>query len=153
MRFVVIRSHELSGSNQVQLLWTSHHLYLDGWSFSLILRDLATLYRFKASPASVSLLKPFVPLSNYLDWWVKQDASHAQQFWTKTLAGFTVPTPLPGTSPAIPASKQVQTDSVQFSPAETATLVAFARRNHITINTLLEAAWGLILANHARDVM
>src|SRR5215211_4621871 len=88
--------------NLYRFLWTYHHLLLDGWSISLVLRDvLATYERLRRSQP----VQPVVgrPYRDYIGWLQQQDAKAAEIFWREKLAGFSVPTKLGverSTSPA-----------------------------------------------------
>jgi amino acid adenylation domain-containing protein/non-ribosomal peptide synthase protein (TIGR01720 family) len=127
----------------MKLVWTTHHLYLDGWSLSLLSQELDALYRGRKLGVPPSL-------TGYLDWWRNQDASAAHNFWSHALDGFTAPTPLPSASPNA-ASGAVSRLSSEFTASQTASLLAFARKQHVTLNTLLEAAWSLVLSAHSRE--
>ncbi|HSG41350.1 MAG TPA: condensation domain-containing protein, partial [Thermoanaerobaculia bacterium] len=82
MRFSLIRRGREHG-----LVWTAHHLLMDGWSLPLLVQELQSVY---AAPAS-SVLPPVRPFSDYVVWLRKQDLSRAEPFWRKELAGFTAP--------------------------------------------------------------
>lgn len=145
-RFAILKSADAS---KLKLMWTTHHLYLDGWSLSLIIQELDAIYRGRTDLLNLNMSAP--ALSTYLDWWSNQDARVATNFWTQTLKGFRTPTPLPGISALSTASQQVDRKFIEFTATETAALVAFARKQHVTLNTLLEAAWGLVLSAHSRE--
>jgi len=139
-RFSVVRS---SAEPKLKLLWTIHHLYLDGWSLSLIIQELDSLCRARSLP-------PTPALSGFLDWWSQQDPQLAHNFWSHTLKGFHTPTPLPAAA-LQPASRVVDRISTELTAPQTASLLAFARKQHVTLNTLLEASWGMVLNAHSRE--
>ena len=77
-----------------ELVWSLHHLLLDGWSLALVLQDLLALYE-AARGGSPVLLPPSRPFGDYVEWLQSQDLSQAEAYWRAALAGITAATPLP----------------------------------------------------------
>ncbi|WP_040700037.1 condensation domain-containing protein, partial [Nocardiopsis kunsanensis] len=73
---------------RVALLWTFHHLLLDGWSLPLVLSDVFTAYHGTPLP-------PRPPFRDHLAWLSHQDEQAATDHWRHTLTGIDAPTPLP----------------------------------------------------------
>jgi amino acid adenylation domain-containing protein/non-ribosomal peptide synthase protein (TIGR01720 family) len=137
----------------VDLLWTSHHLLLDGWSTSQVFADVLaehaalTTGRAAAAPAR----RPF---RDYLAWLGEQDVTAAQRHWRDVLAGVAARTPLPFDRPPTSAHRTETTAHVRLSlPA--ADLERTAREHGLTVNTLVQGAWALLLSRHSgeRDVV
>src|SRR5207248_11306055 len=84
---------QLSG-DQVRVLWTFHHVLLDGWSVFQVLSDVFARYAelVAGQPAQPVARRPF---REYLAWLAEQPAAEAQEFWRRVLRGFVAPTPLP----------------------------------------------------------
>ncbi|HSF38969.1 MAG TPA: non-ribosomal peptide synthase/polyketide synthase [Thermoanaerobaculia bacterium] len=142
MRLVLVRVSETG----YHLVWTHHHLLMDGWSVPLLLRELLHLYRaaVRQEPAQLPEARPY---RDYIAFVERQDSRKAEELWRRTLAGFTAPTPLPvrrrpGACGAAPEHRWEQS----LWPAESlAMLEAFARRHRLTSSTLVQAAWALLL--------
>ncbi|MFE6775877.1 amino acid adenylation domain-containing protein [Streptomyces sp. NPDC057702] len=116
---------------------TSHHLLLDGWSGPLLIRDLLDLYRGTPEPAPR-------PYRDYLLWLADRDPAATADAWRATLADIDGPTLLAPTASAAPASVpgRVAVDL----PADLATrITTFARAEGVTVNAVLQAAWGVLL--------
>ncbi len=134
------------------LIWTHHHIVLDGWCLPIILGELFSCYASLKGGA-----KPDEPQAesyrDYVGWILSQDQTAAEQYWRKTLAGMTSPTPLPadrfsdGTQPAAGYGMHRLT----ISAARTAALQAFASRARITVNTLVQGAWALLLSRYSGE--
>jgi len=124
------------------LLWTFHHILLDGWSMFRVLSELFALYDGRP-------LGP-VPRAyrDHVAWLHRQDRSRAEAFWRERLAGLQAPTPLPyEASPGSTSDEEeFATLPLALSRASTAALTAFAREQRITLNTILQASWALTLA-------
>ncbi|WP_433273364.1 non-ribosomal peptide synthase/polyketide synthase [Actinosynnema sp. CS-041913] len=143
MRLVIGRASE----NEVDLLWTSHHLLLDGWSTAQVFGEVLSEY-VGAVPVARR------PFRDYLEWLAGQDPSAAEEHWRGVLAGFTTPTPLPYDRPPTDAHRAESSAQVVLDlPA--AKLDEVARANGLTVNTLVQGAWALLLARVSgeRDVV
>ncbi|WP_030613048.1 non-ribosomal peptide synthetase [Streptomyces sclerotialus] len=136
------------GPDGWRVLMEAHHLVIDGWSSAILVDDVLTLYRAIRDDAPVR--RPARrPFRDYLAWLADQDRTPDQQFWTRYLAGFTRPTPLPpGRDPGGPGGHELYDVGLPAGLGER--LTAFVRAARLTRNTVFQAAWGLVLACHAR---
>jgi amino acid adenylation domain-containing protein len=140
-----------------QLVWSHHHILLDGWSLPLLLNEVLVCYEAFRQDRAVQLEQPR-PFSDYIVWLQNQDQSQAEQFWRQTLQGFTTPSilaydrSLPVHSQAAPQFADVR---MTLSAQATGALHAFARQHGLTINTLVQGAWALLLSQYttASDVL
>jgi acyl carrier protein len=145
-RLIVIQAEdELS-----YLIWSFHHALLDRWSVSVVTREVSRLYEGLVRGLEPSLA-PSPSYQNYVRWCLGQDRSRAEAFWSRTLQGVTSPIVLgadraPGVASAAPRYRQQR---ISLSPEATAVLRAFSRSHHLTLNTLLQAAWALVLSHDA----
>jgi len=130
-----------------RLVWSHHHMVLDGWSRVLVLREVFHLY--DAACRGVSLELPAVtPFREYVAWLQQQDLAEAEMFWRRELAGVTAPTPLgmerPGSAPA--GLEEARGERTLLLSARTiGELKALAQRERLTLNTLILGAWTLLL--------
>ncbi|GAA4701834.1 hypothetical protein GCM10023215_46050 [Pseudonocardia yuanmonensis] len=124
-----------------RLLVTYHLLAWDGWSHSTLFTQLFTLYA-GAVPEELSTAGSY---PEYLRWLAERDSDAAQAAWADALAGLDGPTLVgpalvePGRSTA--AIPRRTTISVPFAAA----VREGARRCDVTLNTVLNAAWALVL--------
>ena len=146
MRLALLRT----GDERHVFVWTFHHLLQDGWSGSVILRDVFLLYRglVEGEPATLPALRPF---RKYVAWLQAQDLEAAKAFWQEALEGFTVATPLSADHHAQGPGAHRRRDGLRRSlPASTtAALEAFGRRHQLTLNTLVQGAWALTLGHYS----
>ena len=123
------------GAQRHRLVVTHHHLLLDGWSVPLLIEELIALYR--ADP-----LPPPADFRAYLAWAAAQDRTAAAAAWRENLAGLDGPTLLAGRPPA---QAVVPDRTVRDLPADlTARLGALGRSRGLTLNTLVQGAWGIV---------
>jgi amino acid adenylation domain-containing protein len=129
------------------VLWTHSHLLLDGWCLPLLLRELTAAYAAFASGASPALSAPR-PYRDFIAWLRTRDPAAGRAFWAETLRGFAEPTPLPVVrTPAASGGDGVPGEILlSFSAEETSRLADSCRRERITLSTLCQGAWALVLA-------
>ncbi|MEL7038646.1 MAG: condensation domain-containing protein, partial [Cyanobacteria bacterium J06592_8] len=134
-----------------QLIWTYHHLLLDGWSVPLVLKELLAFYEAFSGGQNFSLTKPR-PYRDYIAWLQQQDLSSAEAFWKKKLQGLTTPTPISRQLDRFNHLNQnYQEHHLQISEELTAKLLSFAKQHQLTINTLVQAAWALLLSFYSGE--
>ncbi|WP_324290034.1 non-ribosomal peptide synthetase/type I polyketide synthase [Pyxidicoccus sp. MSG2] len=140
------------GEEEYRFLWSHHHLVMDGWSVGIMLQQVFACYEALTSGREPALPRP-PTWRDYMAWLQRQDLSRAEAFWRKELAGFTSPTPLPAARPVAPGVEAAVTgeEKLYLSPEATAALQSFTRKNGITLNTLAQGAWALLLARYAGE--
>ncbi|MEU1799644.1 amino acid adenylation domain-containing protein [Streptomyces sp. NPDC019937] len=146
MRLAVVRVAD----DEVLLLWTCHHLFLDGWSVTEVLTDVFTAYAALAAGRPPALA-PRGAFSDYVRWLAARDETAARAYWRAALAGFPAATPLPyaGTPPPGHQVRHHAARATELGGADYDRLRGFARRHRLTVNTLVQAAWALLLARHS----
>ncbi|WP_101612833.1 non-ribosomal peptide synthetase [Amycolatopsis sp. BJA-103] len=142
LRLMLIRL----GPDKHCLVTTSHHLLIDGWSRAVMEADLLEIY---AAGGVAATLRPAGSYGNYLAWLGKQDKEAAKAAWSEELDGadgsaLGLPE-TPGRAPGLPSG-----EVIRHSPEFTTALAEFARRHGLTLNTLVQGAWSLVLARLAR---
>jgi|AGTN01.1.fsa_nt_gi amino acid adenylation domain/amino acid adenylation domain len=133
---------------QWRMVWSHHHLLLDGWSQPLLLREFLTIYRARREGLRLNL--PAVPAyGGYLDWLKRQDMAATESFWRRTLDGFETATPL-GIDQGRTSVPPDIAHHVHLLSAETlAGAQELARRARVTLNTVVQAAWAFVLGCYA----
>ncbi|MFI6650450.1 amino acid adenylation domain-containing protein [Streptomyces sp. NPDC050529] len=142
MRFTLLRT----APQCHRLVMTSHHILFDGWSMPLLVRELFELY---ASEGDDSALSRVTPYRAYLHWLAQQDRTAALEAWSTALAGIEAPTLLAGPrSAGAPDSAELpETLVLDLDAATTHRLRETARAHRLTLNTLVQGAWGLVLGH------
>ncbi|MEA5517931.1 amino acid adenylation domain-containing protein [Limnoraphis robusta] len=134
-----------------QFIWTYHHLLLDGWSVPLIVKEFITLYETIIQGQNLPLEKPR-PYRDYIAWLKQQDLSNAQTFWSQILQGLTTPTTISRQTDRFNSQNQnYQEQHLQLSEEITEKILSFAKQNKLTVNTLVQAAWAIILSYYSGE--
>jgi amino acid adenylation domain-containing protein len=151
MRLALMQTAE----DTFQFVWSHHHLLLDGWSLPIIFGEVFALYEaFQRGEAPA--LQPTQPYRAYIAWLQSQDMAEAEVFWRSALAGFTVPTPLAvdSVSPGL-GLKEDEEDyalyRIGLSAETTEALRALARQYQLTLNTIVQGAWALLLSRYSGE--
>ncbi len=151
-RLMLVRLAE----QRYELIWSLHHIVLDGWSGALIQRDLFRTYDALCRGQEATL--PPVPrFRNYIAWLRGQNMAAAEAYWHRTLQGFDAPTTIGGQR-LHPIHAPVSTyaeESLQLATAFSDALRAGVAVHRVTLNTLFQGAWALLLArySHSDDVL
>ncbi|MBX7554902.1 amino acid adenylation domain-containing protein [Streptomyces sp. tea 10] len=137
LRFTVFRL----GPERFRLMLTKHHILLDGWSVPVLVRELFDLYGSQGDP---SVLRPVTPYRDYLSWLAEQDPLAAREAWTDALSDIDEPTLV---APAHRGRELVRPGWArhQVPPEITEGLLRFARSHSLTVNTVVQGVWGLLL--------
>ncbi|MEU8894195.1 amino acid adenylation domain-containing protein, partial [Streptomyces sp. NPDC048442] len=137
MRFALLRT----GADQHRLVVTNHHILLDGWSMPVLVKELLTLY---GSSGDGAALPRVTPNRDYLAWVAAQDRTVATSAWRQVLDGLDEPTLVaPAGRDGSPAAPDRVT--VDLPAALTERLTALTRTGGVTLNTLFQAAWAMVV--------
>ncbi|MEV6773797.1 amino acid adenylation domain-containing protein [Nocardia sp. NPDC051030] len=139
LRFTVYRTE----SGRTHLVLTAHHLLLDGWSMPLLMKELLVSY---ATGGDSSVLPRVRPYRDYIAWLTQRDREAALDNWREALAEVTPTRVAEALAPPASAAIGHGVCAAVLSESETAALVAFASATEVTVNTVVQAAWGLVLA-------
>ncbi|AMB83791.1 hypothetical protein AWM79_00065 [Pseudomonas agarici] len=133
------------------LILTHHHILMDGWSSSQLLGEVLQRYGGQAPSYPAGRFR------DYIDWLQRQDAAGTQAFWAEQLRPLQDPTRLGQCIARAPAAVHEHGYGAHHHPLDalaTARLGAFARQQKVTLNTLLQAAWLLLLQRYTgRDTV
>ncbi|MER6623335.1 non-ribosomal peptide synthase/polyketide synthase [Streptomyces sp. NPDC000931] len=138
LRFTLIRLAD----DKCRLLFTHHHILLDGWSIPILLTELFTLYaRGGVDDGELPSVPPF---RDFLKWLAGRDKPAAEAAWSRVLEGLEpmILRPLePGRASVMP-----DRSTLDLSRSLTKRLTTLARRHSLTLNTVVQGVWGLLLS-------
>jgi non-ribosomal peptide synthase protein (TIGR01720 family) len=142
LRLTLIRR----GQERHRLLWTVHHLLLDGGSEPVVLREVFTLYRARLAGRAVELAvrRPF---RDYIAWLEDQDREADRSFWREALQGFAEPNRLPSGEGEGDGGFEHREEQLFLSATVTAGLLTSCRQAGLTPSIPIQAAWALVLAD------
>ncbi|MDF2796271.1 MAG: non-ribosomal peptide synthetase, partial [Pseudomonas orientalis] len=122
------------------LVFTSHHILMDGWSNAQLLGEVLAHYAGQAVPA------PLGQFRDYLGW--LQQQGNGEAFWKAELAPLQAPTLLAQALRAPVDGAGTAEHHLVLGNDFTHTLGEFARQHKVTLNTLFQGAWSLLLQRY-----
>ncbi|MFE1248741.1 amino acid adenylation domain-containing protein [Streptomyces sp. NPDC058766] len=128
------------GPKQTKLILTAHHTLFDGWSSPLVITDLIRLY------AEADGLSPVRSYAEYLAWLSRQDREASAARWKTELEGFDEPTRVAADLPVQGEASSLGRVEVPLSIDKGRELAKRAAELGVTLNTLLQGAWAILLS-------
>ena len=126
------------------LILTNHHLLLDGWSIPLLVRELLQLYAAQLAPGTTAPLPAVRPYRDFLAWLASRDRQASADAWRTALAGATPTVLAPTTAGLLPVPPDLHT--LRLAEELTGRVQEFARSRGVTVNTVVQGLWALLLA-------
>jgi hypothetical protein len=130
------------------VIW--HLIILDGWSLPLMFTDWIKLY--EAYCQNQDKLPLFGScFGDYIDWLQQQDSIKAEEFWRQQLHGVKEPTPLTNLESNNSSNLEERYEDIQISlsPTTTKNLELLAKQHRLTISTLIQGAWAILLSYYS----
>lgn len=149
MRFTLIRVAD----DTYEFVWSFHHLLIDGWSWSILCKEVFAFYNALLKGKYLYLNTPR-PYRYYINWLQQQDLRAAETFWRQQLHGFTTPTRLllnRGEAHNLQQPKSYQEQHCCLSATITAALQSQAQQYHLTLSTFVQAAWAILLSRYTDE--
>ncbi|MFJ8211213.1 amino acid adenylation domain-containing protein [Streptomyces sp. NPDC096033] len=128
------------GPERSKLIVTAHHTLFDGWSSPLVIKDLVRLY---AGDEELPAVRGY---GDYLAWLSRQDREASAARWKEELDGFEQPTLVAGDRTAEGEATALGRVEVPFSIDQGRELARRAAELGVTLNTLLQGAWAVLLS-------
>jgi amino acid adenylation domain-containing protein/non-ribosomal peptide synthase protein (TIGR01720 family) len=137
-----------------RIIWTHHHLLLDGWCLNILLQEISALYENFTSNKT-NLLEAVVPFKQYIEWLNKQDMLEAEKFWRENLKDFKNPIIL---NDYIANKATLKEDelaygnvNLEMTDAVVEGLSNLAKKYKVTLNTLMHGAWAILLNRYSGE--
>uniref|UniRef100_UPI0024574DF4 condensation domain-containing protein n=1 Tax=Nocardia gipuzkoensis TaxID=2749991 RepID=UPI0024574DF4 len=137
IRFTLFRSDDA----QWHLAITTHHILLDGWSMPLLMRDLLVLYAVRGDQTALPRVASY---RNFLGWLAGRDRDASLRAWSAALEGVNEPTQL-APQPRGAESYEIGKVVTELDADRTRRITKHAAGLGVTVNTLVQAAWGILL--------
>jgi hypothetical protein len=146
MRLTLIQESD----DRYRFSWTHHHLLVDGWSMPLLLNEVFSIYE-SLNNGKAFQREPSRPYRDYIAWLQQQDKAKAEQFWRDTLKDFTAPTPITVDRLRMDAKDDYGTERLLLSKESSIALHDFTRQHQLTLSTLMQGAWALLLSHYSGE--
>ncbi|WP_432408908.1 amino acid adenylation domain-containing protein [Wukongibacter sp. M2B1] len=142
-------------NNLYRLIWSFHHIIMDGWCLGIILKDLFEIYGALRNDRVPSLEKVY-PYSSYIKWLEESDRKEAAEYWKQYLQEYEQKAGPPELKVSY-VKKEYEQLNHSFKIVENISnsLEEIARKNNTTLSTVMQAVWGILLQryNNTDDVV
>jgi len=139
------------GVESYQFVWSFHHILMDGWSYPVIQKEVFAYYESYVEKKDINLPKPLA-YKHFILWHGQQDRNKAESFWKKELKGFESPTPLKDNYKFQITNDnlldEIQDLGISLSNELTLKLQTLAKQNQLTLNTIMQGVWSIILSTY-----
>ncbi|UCH93478.1 MAG: AMP-binding protein, partial [Candidatus Aminicenantes bacterium] len=146
-----------TGKYSYKLIWSFHHILMDGWCLGIIYKELSRVYGSlkKGEPFK---LEPVTPYVNYIKWLETQDKEQGLKYWREYLEGVEEQTGMDQLSQAKSRQQgkyEVGTYAFRLDEEKTTCINKIAAENNATVNTVFQTLWGILLQryNNTNDVV
>ena len=139
MRFTTVRTSE----TQTAILWSFHHLLLDGRSFPLVLERVLAHYNGDAELAPAK-----ATMGDYANALAAIDHTDAKGIWAQKLAGLDGPSSIPST--ISPDASGVLALEERLGAEVSACVRALAAASSVSVHNVIQAAWALLVHHHSQ---
>jgi amino acid adenylation domain-containing protein/non-ribosomal peptide synthase protein (TIGR01720 family) len=143
-----------TGNESYKLLWSFHHILMDGWCLGIIFNDFMRIYGFLQENKPIRL-EPVTPYINYIKWIKQQDRQEDLRYWPEYLEGYNQKISLPKLGGVKESGFQWQEHRLIIAEALSESLNRIASANQVTMSTVFQSIWGILLQqyNNCDDVV
>jgi amino acid adenylation domain-containing protein/non-ribosomal peptide synthase protein (TIGR01720 family) len=143
MRITLIRT----GDAAYRMVWTYHHLLMDGWSLPVLLEELLQHYETLLEGKTI-VARPQDHYEDYIRYIESRDKEEEEQYWRSYMKGLETASYLPFVSTARDRSKGIgvyKENYLTLDAGVTGRIHAYAQQHGLTVNTIMQGAWAFIL--------
>ncbi|AXY73694.1 amino acid adenylation domain-containing protein [Paraflavitalea soli] len=152
MRVTILQT----ATGEYEFIWSHHHIIMDGWCMGILINEFNLLYESFLHGQPIQL-PPASPYATYIQWLEERDTAEAAHYWKDYLQGYHQLATIPATASLIAAADPYHPELAQlsFTREQTNALRALSVRYGVTVNTIIQVAWGILLLNYnrTRDVV
>lgn len=133
-----------SGPEDYEVIWSFHHILMDGWCIGIIIQEFMAIYQGFVEGNTLEL-GPVQPYGTYINWLENQDKKQAGVFWRTYLEEYDRKIGIPQMKKANRQFYDQKNLSFTVDEDLTKKLEQIAVRNNATLNTVFQSIWGILL--------
>lgn len=140
--------------NKYHFIWSFHHIIIDGWCLNKMIREL--FYNYNCILNNINIPEDCLySYSDYIKWLDSYDDKKALEFWNQYLKGYTQKAIIPLDNVTNKDTYRLKQHSFKLSDDMTQKLINISKSSHVTLNSLFQTVWGIILQklNNCDDVV
>jgi amino acid adenylation domain-containing protein/non-ribosomal peptide synthase protein (TIGR01720 family) len=137
-------------TSEYELTWSHHHILMDGWCVGILISEFFLVYNSLVEGRAGSL-PPVIPYRTYIQWLAKQDKNEAGRYWKNYLQGYEGSTSLPKMKALKPGEGKYRKEATVFllDKKTSRRLHQLAREKQVTLNTVIQSLWAILLGEHS----
>jgi len=136
------------GEESFEVIWSFHHILMDGWSMGIVLKECFEIYR-ALKLGETPVVREVTPFRQYIEWLEKRERKASGAYWAGYLSGYEKPATLPGRLRTGENEGYIlQKCSFELDSHTTLRLRELAARNRVTLHTVFLSVWGTLLGRY-----
>ncbi|WP_298420582.1 condensation domain-containing protein, partial [uncultured Kordia sp.] len=135
---------------EYQMVWTHHHIIIDGWSMPIIMSELLQAYDMYCDGKEPIEREEDI-YKDYIDYIDSKDKKEETNYWETYMESLEEGSLLPFVGKNIERNKGVgefQSEKLIFDVDFTNQIREFCQLHHLTANTLVQGVWSYLLARY-----
>lgn len=144
MRIAVFKT----GEESYDFVWSFHHILMDGWCAGIIISEFFKIYNIilKGNYYDLPVVNQY---RSYISWLEKQDETSFEEYWKDYVDGYDKAAQIPRKTSYNKINSYLK-DEVNLDITDGCfnSLKMFASKNEVTINTVIQTLWGVILSKY-----
>jgi amino acid adenylation domain-containing protein len=137
-----------TGDREFEVIWSHHHIIMDGWCTGIVIREFSLVYHSLQQGAQPQL-PPVTQYREFIKWLDKRDAQASATYWKEYLKGYETRTGI-----GFHGANKVQgydncEIATRIPAAATARLQQLCAKLKVTLNSLLQTTWAILLSRYA----
>ncbi|MFZ5987147.1 MAG: amino acid adenylation domain-containing protein, partial [Bacillota bacterium] len=142
---VLIRVSVIKLSQQLyKIICSVHHIIIDGWSLGIVIKEVLDTYADFINGRTTAN-QPAKPYSKYIKWLQAKDKQKAVQYWNNYIGDYNQSLIIPGLKKIVSNKYEKEDFVLKLDRGITEELKRIARDNNVTINTIIQTIWGILL--------
>ncbi|MFD2413389.1 amino acid adenylation domain-containing protein, partial [Paenibacillus rhizoplanae] len=144
-----------TGESRYEIVWSHHHILMDGWCRNIVFKEFFYVYTQLCGDKAIDLpaVKPYI---HFIKWLEEQDREEALGYWRDYLARYEQRASISASSnSSTNGAYELEEIHHLFSEALTERLAQLSKRHQVTMNSMMQTAWGMLLRsyNNTDDVV
>ncbi|MEO7976390.1 amino acid adenylation domain-containing protein [Flavobacterium sp.] len=145
------------GEFKYKMIWTRHHILLDGWSNQILIREILTFYSQILNGITPAVQKEDL-FEEHIKYLKSIDSYKEKTFWKNYLSGYEQSSLIPFTSELLERNKgkgEYKKETLVFDKAYTEKIIDFSKSFQVTTNTVMQGVWAILLSKytHLQDII
>jgi bacitracin synthase 3 len=150
MRLTVV----LLGEDTYEFIWSHHHILMDGWCGSILVKEFFQFYHSLVADTPLQLGKVY-PYADYIKWLSGVNKAATLAYWKEYLSGYNTVTALPEAANGNNEEYLARQKTFYLEGTTRQAIKTLCAENGITENTFIQTMWSILLAayNNTDDVV